>query len=348
MCPHTTPPIDRPRPVIQTGSSGRMDWTSPIGTDERTPSPRRAQRYADALRNLPASGGGGCHVALLSVANLGLLAGLTPDQIFRDLRAAAHGPRRVPDGEIMAAVRRAAQDHQNLGSGPRWTPQPSQPAIDGAATLRAILARGDGFTEPDLWEASPIPIVWPPEEDPFRVLEAIYPPTAQLFAGGRCDPGPVQAAVDWCAAFRAGAPVPEHIIPNPLTGQQAPTKDGKPSLRADTCVLEYRCAVVEFDTMSREQQIEFFAGCRLPFYALIDSGGKSIHGWLKIPGVTTAEQWARDVSGLLFQQYLVPLGVDPACRNPARLSRMPGHFRKDSGRLQRVLFLAPGGRAVLP
>lgn len=337
----------RPRPVYQTGNSGRLDWNSPINDANRTPGPRLVQLYEDALHNIPPSGGGGCHAKLLGVANLGRLAGLTPDQVFRDLRATVRGTRRVPDSEIWAAIRKAYQDTPT-GSRPRCSRTPPSPAFDAAATLQAILDRGNGFGEADLLEASPIQVDWPPEEDAFRVVPAIYPPTALLFIGGRCDPGPVRTAAEWCAAFRAGAPVPEHIIPNPLTGQHAETKDGKPSLRADACVSDYRCAVVEFDEMPREQQIEFWAGCRLPVFALIDSGGKSIHGWLMIPGVITAEQWARDVGGLLYQQHLVPLGVDRACRNPARLSRMPGHLRQDTGRMQRVLFLAPGGKAVLP
>ena len=50
----------------------------------------------------------------------------------------------------------------------------------------------------------------------------------------------------------------------------------------------------------------------------------------------------------LFAERLVPLGVDAACRNEARLSRMPGYLRPDSQRLQRLLYLAPEGRAVRP
>lgn len=45
----------------------------------------RAARYHDELRSLPASGGGGCHVALLRVANYGRLAGASPGQVAHDL-----------------------------------------------------------------------------------------------------------------------------------------------------------------------------------------------------------------------------------------------------------------------
>ena len=52
------------------------------------------------------------------------------------------------------------------------------------------------------------------------------------------------------------------------------------------------------------------------------------------------------VEGRLFGQYLIPLGCDAACRNEARLSRMPGHFRTEKGRWQKILYLAPEGRAI--
>lgn len=316
-----------------------------------TPKDNRLARFHDAIRSLP-SRGGGLHSALLAAANYGALAGLDESALFADLEPAAR-QCGADQREIRATVATALRDCRTTRTPSGRTTRPlmhakPKPAIDAAATLQAILARGDGFTEAELWEASPIQLDWPAEEDAPRTLEAIYPSAARLFAGGRCDAGPVRTVADWCAAFRAGAPVPEHLIPNPLTGQQGPTKDGKPSLRADACVSEYWCAVVEFDELPREQQIAFWAGCRLPVFALVDSGGKSIHGWVKIPGVTSAEQWARDVGGLLYQQHLIPLGVDATCRNPARLSRMPGHFRKEKARWQRVLFLAPGGKAVLP
>lgn len=60
-------------------------------------------RYREKLAALPASGGGGCHPALLGVASLGAMAGVPADDIFRDLREQVHGDRSVPDREIQAA-----------------------------------------------------------------------------------------------------------------------------------------------------------------------------------------------------------------------------------------------------
>ena len=57
-------------------------------------------RYNDELRQMPASGGGGCHSALLRVANFGRLAGVNPNQVAQDLAAHVHGARKVSRGEI--------------------------------------------------------------------------------------------------------------------------------------------------------------------------------------------------------------------------------------------------------
>lgn len=59
-----------------------------------------------------------------------------------------------------------------------------------------------------------------------------------------------------------------------------------------------------------------------------------------------AAQWGELVEARLFGRYLIPLGCDAACRNEARLSRLPGHFRADKGQWQRLLYLSPEGRAI--
>jgi hypothetical protein len=111
-------------------------------------------------------------------------------------------------------------------------------------------------------------------------------------------------------------------------------------------VKGFRFAVAEFDGMSREDQLSFWWAVNLPVCALIDSGGKSLHAWIRIDGVETASLWTELVEGKLFGRWLIPLGCDAACRNEARLSRLPGHFREEKGRWQRILYLAPEGRAI--
>lgn len=69
-------------------------------------------RYQNRLRSIPAPGSG-CHVSLLGVANLGIMARKTHEQIFSDIRQAIpRGRRKVSNREIQDAIQRASRDHQ--------------------------------------------------------------------------------------------------------------------------------------------------------------------------------------------------------------------------------------------
>jgi hypothetical protein len=112
-------------------------------------------RYRKRLETIPSPGGNGCHVALLAAANLGIMAGVSPGQIFSDLRAAIpKGKRFVTDREITDAINKALLDH----NGGTFTPRPRPAPIiqDGKRTLRKIIGQGRYSDEADLWEASPI------------------------------------------------------------------------------------------------------------------------------------------------------------------------------------------------
>lgn len=301
---------------------------------------RRRQRYAEALGACP-SPGGGFHAAMLGVANVAAWAGISPHVVFADLRRVADGGgRRVPDREIHDAIKKGFVEYD-----PSAAPSARRaaPAIDAAAILDSITRRGAECGEADLWECSPIRLMEEPEHDAALLLATLYQPNEVLFIGGPFDCGKshIRPVASW-RSIKATSHAWPHIIPNPLTGQLGETHDGKPSYRADSCVAAHRYMVIEYDGKPRDWQIQFWAGCPMPVAALIDSGGKSIHGWVRVDA-DGAEGWQRDVKPL-FAQYLKPLGVDGACSNPARLSRIPGHRRKDTRRWQRLLFLDPTAR----
>ena len=310
-------------------------------------------RFKEALGALPQPGGNGYHPRLLGVANIGMSCGLTPAEVAAAIREyTPQGGRRVPDREIAEAVAKAGDERRAAprrgpGSRPRLRPQARQarPVFDADGFMADRLAEADGIGEADIWEASPIRIDTAPEQDAALLIEALYQPEDFLFMGdtyGRT----VKTAGDWRADFLTGRQLPPHIIPNPLTGGTGLTKAGRPSVRADACVKSFRFAVAEFDDMSRDDQLRFWWAIKLPICALIDSGGKSLHAWIRIDGVETADTWTDSVEKELFGRFLVPLGCDPACRNEARLSRLPGHFRTEKERWQRLLYLAPEGRPI--
>ena len=327
--------------------SGPALRSNPQGLYSR-PGNNRLARYHAALQSLPPSGGGGCHPKLLSVANLGRWAGVNPDQVAQDLARHVHGTRKVTEKEITGAVVKSYDSSST--STPTIAMRPAAPrlTVDGAKLLAGILERGKDFTEGELLEASPVRIDWPPAQDASELLRRLYAATDKLFIGSRFDAGiaHVLSVGEWMTRFEHGAAIPEHIIPNPLTGEAGRTQAGPPSYRADRCVAQFRFTVVEFDDMPREQQIRFWAGVKLPVVALLDSGGKSIHGWIWIDAAN-ADDWQRRVEGGLFD-ILTAVGADRACKNESRLSRMPGHFRAEKHRWQRILYLNPNGGQVIP
>ena len=310
------------------------------------------QRYRAALQAMPQSGGGGCHVHLLSIANYGVGSGLSDEDMLLDIRSVIHGQRRVSDKEIKDAILKARHDQREpfparISQAIRDKPQHR---VDGKCFLASLLEKGHDHDEVDLWEASPTRIDWPPEEDHIEVLKRLYEPEDLLFIGGK-EPGvlgwSIRTASDWLEYFQNGGHTVEWFMPNSLTGSEGRTKDGKPSFRSDDCVKSFHFAIVEFDELSREDQLAFWWSVNLPVVALVDSGGKSIHGWVLVD-CRDADEWTEQVEERLFGDYLIPLGADGACRNESRMSRLPGHRRKSTGRWQRLLYLAPRGRRVRP
>jgi len=313
-------------------------------------------RYRQALGEIPAPGrGDGCNPRILGVANYGALAGLDAQEIFDNIRQhIPTGSRRVTDAEIWRAVQKAVGD-QNGGV---WkpTPRPAPVVQDGKKALRGIIAQGSIIEEVDLWEASPIRLLDEPQYDPALFLQTLYLPDDLLFIGERYDEGilgkTLRTRDEWIAHFQDSGKTAAHFIINPLSGQPAQTRDGeRETLRGDGCVAAFRYALVEFDNLTREAQVRFWTAIRLPLVALIDSGGKSIHGILdvkKLAQVGTLNEWSTNIRGRLYDQILKPLGVDMACSNPARLSRLPGYFRSEKRAWQRLLWLSSEGRPVAP
>jgi hypothetical protein len=190
--------------------------------------------------------------------------------------------------------------------------------------------------------------------DAILLLETLYEPTDLIFIGDRHDKGvmgdTIRSAGEWIEYFRKGGKTAPFIIINPLNGIPTTTKSGdKTTLRGDGNIKTLLHCLTEFDGLSREDQIRFWSAVKLPIVALIDSGGKSIHAWLdvqKLAKVETPEQWAIQIKSRLYDKILTPLGVDPACSNPARLSRLPGHFREEKNAWQRLLWLSHEGRPI--
>lgn len=281
---------------------------------------RRMKRFLTALSYLPEPGTG-CHPALLGVANFGKKAGLDKPETFKYIRSAIRsGSRVVPDEEIWQAIDKAYDEPAPVRQRSLKRLLPVVHKLKkkefAQATLQAIIAKGGGSIScADLVKTSPIPLNGS-EYDMILLLKTLYSPENFAFIGRRGDPGiigvTIRTAVEWIAFFQNEyqrlAKFSEalcwpreqyfsdsfpQIMANPLSGLLGKTQSGKDSYRSDASVKAFRFAVGEFDNLSVEEQLAFWKGLGLPICAVIHSGNRSIHAWLRVDGVKNAACWER-------------------------------------------------------
>ena len=308
------------------------------------------KQYQTSLQSIPAPGDG-CHPFLMRVANLGVQAGLSREQMTTDIREAIPcGSRHVPDREILDTIEKAQHEAGQYsithGRLPRQrnreTYHDTKAPRFNADGLRALITANGSPEEVDAWEASPVRLNGLPESDAVLLLRKLYQPNEVLFLGDIYD-REVKTVSEWITHIEQhGTAKLPHIIPNPLDGEEHELVSGKKSRRCDAAIKQFRFATMEFDNLSRYDQFRFWSGIirlgLLKVVCLIDSGGKSIHAWVQVD-VPNRQAWEIDIEQGLFASWLVPLGVDPACRNESRLSRLPGHHRQGTGNWQRLLWL---------
>ena len=106
-------------------------------------------------------------------------------------------------------------------------------------------------------------------------------------------------------------------------------------------VTEYRYALVESDTMSKEMQLSLIRELQLPCAAVVDSGNKSLHAIVRVDASDYGEYRDR-VMRLYDVCRKNGLAPDTQNKNPSRLSRMPGVMRAGK---QQKLVSGPCGKA---
>jgi len=311
-------------------------------------------KFQQELTNIPPPGGNGCHSKLLGIANLGVIAGLDAQTIHDRLREhIPPGKRRISDTEINDAIKRALNDLRG-----KTAPiiKKSEPKFNAPRVMEKIITQAN-LDEVDIWDNSPIRMDWEPKEDTARFLELMFNPDDLLFIGQREDKAilgkHIRTQKEWIEISKSGQTIGPLICINPLTGSPEPTKNGEGmTYRGDACITSFRHCLVEFDDRSISEQLNFWGSdvlSVLPVKALIDSGGKSVHAWIDVQKLTTVnnpDDWGVNIKSRLYDAILKPLGVDGACSNIARLSRLPG-YKRDTGRFQKLLWVSDEGRGVM-
>jgi hypothetical protein len=282
------------------------------------------------------SEGSGVHSWIWACANLGAEEDVPESQLvqmIKDSMSRAPSPRN----EVETAVQKAMNGHGKKSK----------------ITFKKISVRERVFRRlaqsplscRDLVSMSPIPVGSPTDLQDQRsnlaaLLRNLYEPQELVWLGERFDTlAGIKQAERWAQIIEQGGRIPSQWIPNPLDGKEHDI-GGKMSYRCDDAVCAFKYVVCECDRFPTEMQAAFWMKNKrnFPLVAIIYSGGKSLHAILK-SGIKTREGWENVIENGLFPKTLVPLGFDPQTRNESRLSRTPGHYRSEKGKLQSLLWM---------
>ena len=286
----------------------------------------------------------------------GKAAGLSADEIIADARAAG-----VTDRD--ADIRRGWNDAKPKGEQPRFTgggslrryvrAKPTTPKQPTDRVRRLIEVGWDIDTPERLRELSPAEIYPGTSKTAQRIQTETH---LQLLFGwadwvhirvDKADNAPAKPGTnlrtmrDWL--FVTGE-LGEIVRPNPFTGNQGVTGEGKPSFACKGTIAAFRFAVWEFDEMPLADQCRFWTGVIrrgvLPLVCLVLSGGKSIHGVVRVDA-PDAETWAR-YRAAIVERYAsdpdVKYRLDVQALQPLTGCRLAGSIRKDTGKVQELLF----------
>lgn len=92
----------------------------------------------------------------------------------------------------------------------------------------------------------------------------------------------------------------------------------------DADVTAFRHALIEFDSLSPTEQWGLYQASKLPCTAIISSGGKSVHAWVRVDAKDRTEY---DDRVKLLYQHFAAYNIDAKNKNPSRLSRLPNCIR---------------------
>lgn len=267
-------------------------------------------------------------------------------ELKHKLKSAMLSTHRKPRGHLLSA---SAGRVDRGGFLPRSEPSAAPRIKIDPATATENFLQGFRCDEVDLWEASPIR---PPDDwtkDALTLLAFLFEPGEKinfvsafsLAKDGKASPKGKGETVErdslltrWRKEGMPGSDAGGWLRMNPLDGQGI----------ADANVKAFRFALVECDAVPLELQLPLLARLPLPIAAILTSGGRSIHAWVKVDAKNLPD-YRQTVSRML--ELLAKFGVDGKNKNPSRMSRLPGVVRRigaqGDGR-QRLLYLNPEPR----
>lgn len=162
----------------------------------------------------------------------------------------------------------------------------------------------------------------------------------------------LRSAEDWVKDVAHASAWGDLIVPNPFSGREGETSEGKKSLIAQSCLASYPYLVLEMDDMPLPMQYAFWRNFILTsklsdsLVSVVHSGNRSLHGLLYV-GCQTLLEWqaVRNSIRELFASDDEPMyRADAQAMCPRTGTRLPGIRRGDNGILQELVYLNPNVR----
>jgi len=293
------------------------------------------------LQNLPKPGG--THLWLAQIAG-GLKRRISTADCFRFLRTVCDRlvtHRCIPDHEIEAAIEFAYSTSVCVsGRKVSWPEQDT-------TAIRKLLARSD------------IPELFGPDSasgiDSQTALVGLFRPDELVCIGEDVRKAIIKPTSEWIANAHLGALT--YVCQNPMRERFIKRSDGTIQTRCQANVSKRRWLVCEIDdaSITKADQAKILSALSLlmPLAMVVDTSGKSEHGWFLVEG----REW-KEIIAFFYRACL--LGADRTKFDESGWVRLPGGTRrKDSGEHlpQRVLYwnsdimprcqLGKGGAACL-
>ncbi|MCQ2392472.1 MAG: hypothetical protein MJ240_13735 [Kiritimatiellae bacterium] len=292
------------------------------------------------------------HNDLPRICRIGLKAGFEEEYIVQAILAMnAVSRKTLSEREVRQGLQAAKLP---LGSRPRRDVRPYTRAEKGF--VAQMIEAGRGTTRDGLRRSCPrlMPTEFNPEAAAVTLVKALWKPEGDdlldfYWVNGdkRCR-GRDSLKMGFDLINYMGwrdkglYPIPNFLIPNPLSGELAMKKDGSgKGYTCDNAVTKKRNLVLEFDALPEEEQLAFWGGVlklgTLRVCSLVHSGGKSIHGILEVEG--DYDEYVARIKRLVVSADDPAFRADPAVMRPAALTRLAGAVRPETGRLQELLWV---------
>jgi hypothetical protein len=285
---------------------------------------------------------GGRNDQMISVGPTLLRCGHTVDSLFELFRALY--PDDVSDTEILttcrSATKYAAREDNALAKGKfaKWRRHLDELRASAAGAFDKIQSRY-------AWSLANIEdmnlATWTLPEQRYGFIQSLFKPTDIIWIGEVWQTGERETRggrkVNFATHFK---PAREWLAQPVILGSFVSHCTFKPrtNSRSNEAVDLPRFLVVESDILEPDQLVTILRYLSdyngLTLRAIVDTGGRSIHGWFDLPKEVNAEgleEWGAILRGLK---------CDPSTLRPSQPVRLPGCLRAETKRPQQLLYLA--------